>query len=260
MSAEVTLLRPAERLTRAQKALALSVPGCAERAARAVRLHFGSGGMPKEDLIQLGHFGIFRAAQLFDPGRGVPFEHWAFFKATHAIRDAIRRHRGRRGPLDAARIAAGSDFLASTPPAAVSNPFTGEKALREKLESLIEDQLIAELSGSAAAADSLSVEDRVHAQLDWGAACDALKQLYDELPPKVREVLRLHYVDDVSLKEVSQRVGWGYWGLLPEHQDTLRLLKARLRGLGICALPAQSSGMAGLGRLFEQAPMPENER
>ena len=260
MSAEVTVLRPTERLTREQKTLALSVPGCAERAAREVRLHFGVGGMLKEDLVQHGHFGIFRAAQLFDPARGVPFEQWAFFKATRAIRDAVRRHRGRRDPLEAGSIAAGSDFLAAKPRPAGIDAFQSDQALRDQLDDILEDQLVAQLSGVAATTDTLSVEERVNAQLDWGTAFAALEQVFNELPERLREVLRLHYAENVSLKEISGLVGWGYWGLLPEHQETLRLLKARLRGLGVSGLPAQIGQIAGLSRVFEQSPTPENER
>ena len=106
----------------------------------------------------------------------------------------------------------------------------------------------------------MSTEERVNAQLDWGHTVVALEQLYKELPARLREVLRLHYAENVSLKEISKLVGWGYWGLLPEHQETLRLLKARLRGLGVSSVPAQIGQIAGLSRVFEQASTPENER
>ena len=248
MSADITILRPTERLTREQKTLVLSVPGCAERAAREVRLHFGAGGMLKEDMVQHGHFGIFRAAQLFDPGRGVPF------------RDAVRRHRGRRDPLEAGSIAAESDFLATKPRPAEIDAFQSDQALRDQLDDILEDQLVAKLTGAAATTDTLTVEERVNAQLDWGTAFAALEQVLSELPARVREVLRLHYAENVSLKEISGLVGWGYWGLLPEHQETLRLLKARLRGLGVSGLPAQIGQIAELSRVFDQAPEPENER
>jgi RNA polymerase primary sigma factor len=69
----------------------------------AVARRFHASGVPLEDLVQEGTIGLTRAAELFDPDRGVKFSTYAAWWIRRSIRDAIAGSKAIRIPAKAGR-------------------------------------------------------------------------------------------------------------------------------------------------------------
>jgi RNA polymerase sigma factor (sigma-70 family) len=254
MSAEVIALRPEERLTREQKTLVRSVPGVAERAAHHYRRHFRTT-LSFDECVTLAHLGIFRGAQLYDADKGVPFESWAFYKAVRAIQDASRKERRQSEILEGAGMAAGIEFLA-----AHARRHRGDlheetdEGLFGQLVAMGDQMLLAELLGMGTAAISLSESDAAQSRIEWGELLDALKQAVMEQRPEVQQLLRLHYVENFTLKKAAELQGVSYWAVMPEHKEALQRIRARLGSLGIQELPLATMDRAAWGVVFAEVP------
>lgn len=244
------IVRPMERATKEQKALINSVPGTAERAVREVRRSWGSGGIEKDDLVQIAHLGIFRAAQSFDPRKG-EFPHWAFYKASHAVRDAVRQALGPRRPVDAARDAAETNFLTGMGIPAHDDPAEDDKTTYRHMVEFVEGMLVSELEGVMGSMASLTPEDALMAKEEWEVAFEALSASVPDVKPERLDLLKKHYGEGLNLKQTASAQGLSYWTILDRHEETLELLRARLRGRGVTAMPEVIDGAPG--SLFEDA-------
>jgi RNA polymerase primary sigma factor len=69
----------------------------------AVARRFHASGVPLDDLVQEGTVGLTRAAELFDPDRGVKFSTYAAWLIRRSIRDAIADSKVIRVPAKANR-------------------------------------------------------------------------------------------------------------------------------------------------------------
>lgn len=247
------VVRPLERATKEQKALILSVPGLAERAVREVRRSWGDGGLDRDDLVQIAHLGIFRAAQSYDPAKGT-FPGWAFYKASNAVRDAVRQALGPRRPVDAARDAAEINFLTGTGVPEHDDPAEPEQATFRHMVEFVEDMLVAELEGVMGAMASLSPEEALMAKEEWKVTAEALAAVVPDVKPERLDLLKKHYGEGLNLKQTAAAQGLSYWTILERHEETLGLLRARLRGRGVTAMPALIDGAAA--SLFTGAALP----
>jgi RNA polymerase sigma factor (sigma-70 family) len=246
------VVRPMEKATKEQKALIRSVPGLAEKAVRHVRKAWGTGGLDRDDLVQIAHLGIFRAAQSYDASKG-PFAGWAFYKASHAVRDAVRQALGPRKPLDAAREAAETNYLCATTVPADDDPSEPPQASFRHMVQFAEDLLLAEMEGVMGAMDALSPEEAVMAKQEWEVAFAALSTSVPDVKPERLDLLKKHYGEGLNLKQTAAAQGLSYWTILSRHEETLDLLRARLRGQGVTEMPSAGAGEAW-GSLFEGVP------
>jgi RNA polymerase sigma factor (sigma-70 family) len=236
-----TVVRPLVRATKEQKALILSVPGMAERAVREVRRSWGDGGLDRDDLVQIAHLGIFRAAQSFDPSKG-EFPGWAFYKASNAVRDAVRQALGPRKPVDAARDAAETNYLTGTGIPEHDDPAEPEQASFRHMVEFVEELFVSEMEGVMGALESLSPEEALMAKEEWEGAFEALNAVVPDVKPERLDLLKKHYGEGLNLKQTATAQGLSYWTILDRHEETLGLLRARLRGRGVTAMPALVDG------------------
>ena len=233
----MTIVRPIERLTREQKALVLGVPGLAEEVERAVRRSWGTGKIDADDRLQLAHLGIFRAAQLFKPEKNVPFKHWARYKATRTVQDAIRQRARQNDPLGLARDAAGTEFLLAASIPGCTDAAEPDNVKFGKLLSFGEDHLLEQLAGMGIAVTTLNVEERLSARDEWKQLVDAMVASLADLSAELRAVLRRKYAEGLDLKETAAAEGVFYDTVLERHQEAMKLLRARLRRYGISKAP-----------------------
>lgn len=233
----MTIVRPTERLTREQKELVRSVPGVAEKAERDVRRTWGTGGLEKNDRLQLAHLGIYRAAQRFKAEKLVPFAKWSYFKATRTIRDAILQRARQNDPFGKARVAASTAFLISATIRGVEEASDPDNVRFGKLLRFGEDCLIDELGGMVSAIDTMTPEDRLTARDEWKTLLDALVASLADLSPELRSLLRRRYTEGLDLKETAAAEGVCYETTLERHQEALRLLRARMRRFGVTRAP-----------------------
>ena len=242
------IVRPLERATKEQKALIQSVPGAAERAVREVRRSWGNGGIERDDLVQIAHLGIFRAAQSYDPSKG-EFAGWAFYKASHAVRDAVRQALGPRRPVDAAKDLAETNFLTGTGIPTNDDPAEPEKATFRHMVEFAEELLSAELEGMMGAMEVLTPEEALLAKEEWEVTFEALSASVPDVKPERLDLLKKHYGEGLNLKQTAAAQGLSYWTILERHEETLGLLRARLRGRGVTGVPVFSDD-GGWGTLL----------
>lgn len=245
-----TIVRPMERATKEQKALIRSVPGMAEKAVGEVNRSWGMGGIERDDLVQIAHLGIFRAAQSFDPTKG-EFPGWAFYKASNAVRDAVRQALGPRKPVDAARDAAESNYLTGTKIPEHDDPAEPERMSYRNMVEFVEELFLSEMEGVMGALESLTPEEALIAKEEWQVAMAALSESVPSVKPERLDLLKKHYGEELNLKQTAAAQGLSYWTILDRHEETLVLLRARLRGRGVVEMPPIIDGM--LESLFAEA-------
>ena len=247
--------RPWGSLTREQKVLVRDVPGLAEKVAYDHLARFGCGDLEPADLVQHAHLGIYRAAQLFNESKKVPFEKWAYFKAACAVFDAVRKSLRLRDPIEPYRTKAGQEYLAAklgvTAPEVAG--WVTEEMLIEQLVEFAEEQLGAELTGAVSALEGLTEEERTVARLDWGQAYAWLGELLGEVEPEYRRIFRRCHAEEMTLEAaIAAEESVNYWAVLRELPKLFKRLRARFAGLGLKQLP-EGHGEWGRGVLTSAA-------
>ena len=188
-------------------------------AVHAARRFLGRGE-PLEDLVQVGHIGLIKAVDRFDPTRETAFGPFAFVTIIGEIRryfrdsswrvKAPRRAKDLQAPLAAATEQLSQRLGRSPQPA----------ELAEHLGVDLDDVLLAIDARTAnrtsslsaprpGASDSDSMRQEVADRTD-GLPEDelvAIRTLLDRLPAREREIIRLRFYEQLSQSEIAERVG-----------------------------------------------------
>lgn len=183
-------------------------------------------GLEEEDLIQEGNLGLVRAAETFDPNRGVRFASYALWQIRSAMGRAVAdRGRAVRLPVHChtalRRIRAAEDLLrqrqASEPSAAQVGAWAGMPAQRvDELRVASRDPISLD---QLSPAERTFLYDRVRDELAMDPAdlvgaqlCrQSLEETLSRLPPRLQTVLRLRYGLDgrgpLTLEAVGKILG-----------------------------------------------------
>jgi RNA polymerase primary sigma factor len=178
---------------------------------------YAGRGVSLEDLIQEGNLGLLRAAERFDPTRGVRFATYAtWWVRQHISRAALRLAQDIRVPrtilVDRRRVDAIAEGLARQmgrqPTDSELAAATGRPAARIRFLRSIPDEPVSldgpGAGGSALAAIAVAFPD---ATSEEAAAVDEIVQ---ELPPRLQEVVRLRFGlqgdRPLTLREVGRRL------------------------------------------------------
>jgi RNA polymerase sporulation-specific sigma factor len=155
------------------------------------------GGYDREDLHSLGNMGLLRAAQTYDPNRGVAFSTYAYRCIEYAITGALKRESDRQVECISLSLWYSEDE---------DNP----------LEDLIADQ-----NADASALAFNSCER------------DMLEGAMEGLPEQQARVIRSIYFDGDTVAQVAQRWGISTQAVQNLHLRALKAMRLRLRRLGI---------------------------
>jgi RNA polymerase primary sigma factor len=203
----------------------------------AVARSFHASSVPLDDLVQEGTIGLTRAAELFDPDRGVKFSTYAAWWIRRSIRDAIADSKVIRMPPKANRQLA-----------AVRRAETELKRLGPGRASDAEIAQLAELS--VGTVRSLRAAAQVTASLDQPIGEDTTP-----LGNLVADPESVDPADTAIAHEERERV-WAMLGFLPKrHRDVL------VRRYGLIGGRAQSHAEIGraLGVAEERSRQLERE-
>jgi RNA polymerase sporulation-specific sigma factor len=154
------------------------------------------GGYDREDLHSLGNLGLLRAAQTFDPARGVAFSTYAYRCIKNTIAGALKRETDRQ-----------IDCLS------LSLPIGGEE------DTPLEDH-IADLDA-----------DTTRSALQ-GCDREMLESAMEGLSERQAEVIQALYFNDDSVHQVSERCHLSIQAIQNQHLRALKALRGRLRHLG----------------------------
>jgi len=164
------------------------------------------------DLVRHGEVGLIEAADRFDPKMGVNFKTFAYYRIRGAIYDGLRE----MGWLSRSQYAkqkfqeAAGNFLSSA-----MSPIDGmpQSPVVEELEAVadIVGGLVPIYITSLEAADVLQIEDErgvsASDELELGESRRAVQEAISELPEQEKEIIHLYYFQDLTLQEVSERLG-----------------------------------------------------
>jgi RNA polymerase sigma-E/F/G factor len=154
-------------------------------------------GYDREDLQSIGNVGLLRAAQTYDPARGVAFSTYAYRCIEYAIAGELKRASDRQIDCISLSVLLGEDE---------DNP--------------LEDQIPASNADAAAAAFN-------------NCEREILEEALTGLPEPQARVIRSIYFDGDSVSQVAQRWALSTQAIQNLHLRGLKAMRLRLRRLGI---------------------------
>jgi len=181
-----------------------------------------------EDLVSLGQIGLITAAKQFEPGRGVAFTTFAYYRVRGAIFDGLRSMAGLPPPvrkavarLDAenqtaetvVETTAGSDdpeFLAKQVSTAIG-----------RLGSIFLLAKSAEDGGGLEPADTVTPADTAEAK----ESLEVVRRAVLQLPAEQRDLLRMLYFEDKSTTDIAKELGKNKSTISRRHADAIDALR-----------------------------------
>jgi RNA polymerase sigma factor for flagellar operon FliA len=191
-------------------------------------------GLPRQvsldDLVGAGTRGLVEAADRYDPSRGVQFTTFAYYRIRGAIYDEIRRIAWiPRRDWERQRFLEKADEIAEAAVAEGSAPPRGEDAARtlSKTVSQIAIAYVATVDAfDQTPSEDVGPEEALAERQDRGEVRAAIQKL----PDKERQLLEMHYFEDLSLLDAGKRLGLSKSWASRLHARALRLLQAQLGG------------------------------
>jgi RNA polymerase sigma-B factor len=186
--------------------------------ARALARRYQRAGEPFDDLFQVACLGLVKAIDRFDPGRDVAFSSYAVPTMVGEIKRYLRDRtwsvRVPRGlqelalRVDKNVVELFSDLHRQPTVAQIAHAATAtEEQVLEALQASVAHRatsLQTPRAGEDEAGDTLASTER-----GFGLAEDraTLAKLLRAVTPREREVLRLRFEEDLTQREIGQRIG-----------------------------------------------------
>lgn len=180
---------------------------------RRVRAH-----IDYEELVALGNVGLAEAAARFEPGRGVPFAGFAWYRVKGAIIDGLRQsvHLPRSVWQELVALRATADLLENGGERAAAATKRGAKRLtRAEALAAIKDRLAAIKTIYVTSMEAMNERsgyepaDAPPRPVDGIATARISKQLLDAiaaLPERERVLMMKHYWEGKGMQEVADEL------------------------------------------------------
>jgi RNA polymerase sigma factor for flagellar operon FliA len=200
-----------------------------ERVARRLVMRTGAHGA-YDDLWSAGALGLLEAMRRFDAGRGATFETFAEHRIRGAMLDELRRldHlprrlRSRTDDLQKARrkLAASLGREPTTDEVAAELEVDVDEAAA--MESLLEAPVTLD-----SALPFLTTEGSLEDPMLRAEALRGMASAIERLPERLQLVLSLHYVEDLTYKEIGQLLQVSEPRVCQLHADALKKMRAML--------------------------------
>lgn len=209
----------------------------------AAARHFTAGGRllgERAELEAWGREGLLDAARRFDPGRGVSFRTFAYYRVRGAMLDGLRKMGAwsRRGYERVALLQAAqstSEGLYEDHAAAGRDvePARAEQMLRDHMASMATAMTLGLFAASAVESKEIIAVGRTddpeteYATAELGSL---LRSSVDALPPPEDEIIRRHYFEGETLEAVGSSLGLSKSWASRLHTRAIRRLTNRLKG------------------------------
>ncbi len=165
-----------------------------------------------EDLVLHGEIGLIEAADRFDPKVGANFKTFAYYRIRGAIYDGLRemgwlsRSQYARQKFQEAANHYLSTLSGSSPPLGGSSIDAEVVALTQTVAGLVPIFIT-----SIETAEALQIEDEREpspaAACEMGESRAAVLEAIEELPQQEKTVIKMYYFKDLTLQEVSDKMG-----------------------------------------------------
>ncbi|MFC7492787.1 MULTISPECIES: sigma-70 family RNA polymerase sigma factor [unclassified Nocardioides] len=169
----------------------------------------------RSDLQSAGNVALVRAAQAWDPERGVPFASYASVRVRGALVDELRsvdwasrsvRRRGREIEEERARQSAATGESASN--AAVAAALGLDAAAETRSDAAVARASVASLEADAAVLDTLACPSTSPSeQVEAGEQRRYLVAAIEELPVRLRAVVRGYFLEERPMAEIAAELG-----------------------------------------------------
>ncbi len=185
-------------------------------------------GLEFDDYLQLARVGLLESIDRYDLGQGAKFETYAALRIQGAILDGIRSYSELQEQVAARKriVAARVDSLGQKTPDGddVEATFAhlAEVAIGLAVGFVLEGTGMYHAPGDA-------VLDEMYAAVELRQLQQRAAALVRQLPQRQREVLTLHYLQQLSFTEVAARLYLSRGRVSQLHQEGLAELRARLR-------------------------------
>lgn len=222
-------------LTAPQQSLVAEGAAWIPRLAKKIGLRYGML-VSAVDLEGFGLEGLIAAAQAFDPTHGASFYTFGFYRARGAMLDAVRKEaRERKKRAIIALEVAASDRLSRFQDAVSPLEDTQELATR-RLQTFTSD-LAATMFVSYAAELARGADERAIEAEEHQAAIASLKHAMGTLPPREQALVRLHYLEGRTLRDVAGELKVSYASVRRYHDRVVAQLGQALRAAGVEGAP-----------------------
>jgi RNA polymerase sigma-B factor len=188
--------------------------------ARREAARYRHSGEPMDDLIQVATLGLIQAVDRFQPGRGVPFRHFA----TPTISGELKRHfRDKGWSVRVSRRVQELHQAVNRAEPALAQQLRRSPTVADLAHHLriTEADVRAGLQGAAAyrarslnyrvgaddlteLGDLLGEDDR---DLEAVADVEALRASFRLLPPRLQHVLALRFVENLTQVQIAEQIG-----------------------------------------------------
>jgi RNA polymerase sigma factor for flagellar operon FliA len=181
-----------------------------------------------EELVSHGFMGLRRAAERFDPERGIPFLRYAWYRIDGEMRRAVQQ----RMELAARAREAGRHAVTLLgDDADVLND--DDSRHRRRLTEYCDAVLVAMLAGAVSHATGEAGRgfDTHDERLDLKAAGELLERAFEEVEPEQATLVRRHYFEGHQLRDIARDMGISYATARRRHQTALMAMGDALRRL-----------------------------
>ena len=182
----------------------------ARKLTAKIRRDVGAEGLELEELLAYGIQGLVEAAERFDPGRGVAFTTFSYYRIRGSVFDGLRQL-GWLGRADYARYyAASNEFLgnAAAREGTEESPSV-ENAAKELASTL--DNLATIFVTSLEAEPRRDVPDLNLRAVDEAVAdkqrSAQLRTAIGALADRERMIIELYYFQDLTLEQIGEKLG-----------------------------------------------------
>lgn len=191
------------------------------RAARREALQYRNTGESVDDLVQVATLGLILAVDRYDPGRGVPFRHFA----VPTIAGELKRHfRDKRWAVKVSRrmqelyqevrsaepvLAQRLQRLPSTADLAEHLRISEEDVRRARETAALHSVHSLNWPGygddeDAEVGEAIGLPDK---EIEAVADRDALRRAWVRLPESLRTMLTLRFVEELSQRQIADKLG-----------------------------------------------------
>jgi RNA polymerase sigma factor for flagellar operon FliA len=205
--------------------------GLVERAARRITLRTGLHAA-YDDLWSAGAMGLLEAVKRYDPARGASFETFAEHRIRGAMMDELRRMdhlprrlRSRTDDLQKARKKLGAELGREPTTEELAAELDLDVEETSTMETLLEPMVPLE-----SALPLLVSEEALEDPLLRAEAVRTLTREIQALPERLQILLSLHYVEDLTYKEIAQLLQVSEPRVCQLHAEAIKKLRGALAG------------------------------
>ena len=168
-----------------------------------------------DDLVGAGREGLLGAARNFDVGHDVPFRSFASFRIRGAMMDHLRTSQNvSRSGMQRIRAFEKAQTLAlahaeeDKDRTTQRSPEEADQALGERLAATAAAMALGMMAARGGdMVDTVQEDVDVEEKLEQKILLTQIEQILSEHPGAEREIVRLHYFEDLSLDEIGVRLG-----------------------------------------------------